>query len=839
MTKYYSYILFLLISILVVIFYVNGIGPIDNLQRSLNDALCSVTAPSGPRPNVVLVKIDGRATSLHGEWPWNRDLLADLLAATASGEPRAIMLDVDLPLDPRQDSAGYTDIMAGQLSWITNAVLPYDIALATYRNNRTDNPKYLFNNSVVVDNPLGLLSEKSSLLARKVFLPSEKLLANYPRLGFDYHAPDDDRVVRHQPMLAYFDGYYYPSLSLMAAATYLGVKPEHIRVSEDHVVSLGGGKQIPLNDRGELFVTFPKTDGFITYSAADILGTTFDYSRLKNKMVLIGLDEFGSYDIFKTPVNDDVTGLFVKASIVENIINDDIMIEHAGSGWLYLLIMFGIGGLCAFLMPRLMLMHRMIILGSALIVLGNINYFMVSSFHMIPETLYIALELLLFMAAAPLLDSELITGVAKSEATIAKKRPLAESKVIGSDTGDVPVREIKATDEPDTGEVETSAISYQTDISSIDHHTIALDDSGRTVAAELDRESHEDSESREINEPSDVEEKQSASGSQPHIISAGVEEMRYENDDDDEKPDSGPMEASDIGASDDSQKTRITADLADIKNLGRYQVSGILGKGAMGLVYKGIDPAINRPVALKTIRLDFVNDPEELAELKERLHREAQAAGKLSHPNIVTIYDVGSHEQLQYIAMEYLEGRTLEDMIKKKVKFNYRIIASIIIQICSALDYAHEQGIVHRDIKPANIMVLTDYRVKVMDFGIARIDSNSMTKTGIAMGTPNYISPEQLKGMQPDRRADIFSLGVVMYEMLLGRRPFKGENITALMYAIMNHEPEKPSNLNPQIPLIFDRILERALKKDPKDRFQRATEIAAGLQDFVESFVTR
>jgi serine/threonine-protein kinase len=259
----------------------------------------------------------------------------------------------------------------------------------------------------------------------------------------------------------------------------------------------------------------------------------------------------------------------------------------------------------------------------------------------------------------------------------------------------------------------------------------------------------------------------------------------------------------------------------------------------MGKVYKGIDPAINRPVALKTIRLDFVNDPEELEELKERLHREAQAAGKLSHPNIVTVYDVGSEGALQYIAMEYLEGVTLEDLIKKKTKFNYRIIAQIIMQICSALDYAHEQNIVHRDIKPANIMILPDYRVKVMDYGIARVDSNSMTKTGIAMGTPNYISPEQLKGQAIDRRADIFSLGVVMYEMLLGRRPFKGENISSLIYSIMNQEPEKPSDVNTQIPLLFDHILAKALKKNPGERYQRASEVAADLKDFVESFATR
>ena len=270
--------------------------------------------------------------------------------------------------------------------------------------------------------------------------------------------------------------------------------------------------------------------------------------------------------------------------------------------------------------------------------------------------------------------------------------------------------------------------------------------------------------------------------------------------------------------------------------LGRYELQGVVGKGAMGLVYRGVDPAINRPVALKTIRLDFLTAEEEIEEMRERLFLEAQAAGKLNHPNIVTIYDVGSEGSTQYIAMEFLEGQTLESMIKRKVNFNFKIVANIIYQICSALQYAHDQNIVHRDIKPANIMVLPDFSVKVMDFGIARVESSSMTKTGVAMGTPNYISPEQLQGQKIDGRSDLFSLGVVFYEMLLGRRPFSGENLTSLMYSIMNSEPETPSKVNPRVPPLFDMIINKALQKNPAQRYQKASEMAAALSDFVKSF---
>jgi eukaryotic-like serine/threonine-protein kinase len=269
-------------------------------------------------------------------------------------------------------------------------------------------------------------------------------------------------------------------------------------------------------------------------------------------------------------------------------------------------------------------------------------------------------------------------------------------------------------------------------------------------------------------------------------------------------------------------------------HFGRYKILRPIGKGAMGMVYQGLDPAIDRPVALKTIRLDQVADSDEIEELRERLTREAKAAGKLSHPNIVTIYDVGEEGTTQYIAMEYLQGNTLENILKAGLDWDYRTISRVMIQACEALDYAHENGIVHRDIKPANIMVMDGNKIKVMDFGIARLDkSASMTQTGTALGTPNYISPEQLKGLPVDRRSDIFSLGVVFYEVLTREKPFKGDTISALIYSILHTEPVRPSELNLDIPRIFDKIIAKALVKDPDLRFQRAKDVADILRKLI------
>jgi serine/threonine-protein kinase len=268
-------------------------------------------------------------------------------------------------------------------------------------------------------------------------------------------------------------------------------------------------------------------------------------------------------------------------------------------------------------------------------------------------------------------------------------------------------------------------------------------------------------------------------------------------------------------------------------NFGRYRIIEPIGRGAMGMVYRGLDPAIDRPVALKTIRLDNIVKASEAHELRERLTREAKAAGKLSHPNIVTIYDVGEQDSLQYIAMEYLDGQTLEGLLQAGHRWDYKTICKIMIQVCEALDFAHEHGIVHRDIKPANIMVINEDRVKVMDFGIARFDSSNMTQSGVALGTPNYISPEQLKGKPVDRRSDIFSLGVVFYELLTGEKPFKGDTISALIYSILHTAPPPPSEINLEVPRIFDKIIAKALVKDPDMRFQTSREMADILRKLI------
>ncbi|MCM2287629.1 MAG: serine/threonine protein kinase [Sulfuritalea sp.] len=266
------------------------------------------------------------------------------------------------------------------------------------------------------------------------------------------------------------------------------------------------------------------------------------------------------------------------------------------------------------------------------------------------------------------------------------------------------------------------------------------------------------------------------------------------------------------------------------QQIGRYEVLSLLGRGAMGVVYKAADPVLNRIVAVKTINLSL--DPDLRGEYEARFQQEAKAAGSLSHPAIVTIYDLGKTGDLAYIAMEFLDGQELHDLISGEQRLPVKQATSIAAQVASGLSYAHQHGIVHRDIKPANIMVLKDGTAKITDFGIARMRvSEVKTQTGMRLGSPKYMSPEQVLGQRVDHRTDIFSLGVLLYEMLTGKAPFRGDSLEALMYQTVNIVPLPPSRINPDVPEMLDLILAKMLEKRLENRYQSAADLASDLRE--------
>ncbi|HEY6084574.1 MAG TPA: serine/threonine-protein kinase [Nitrospira sp.] len=264
--------------------------------------------------------------------------------------------------------------------------------------------------------------------------------------------------------------------------------------------------------------------------------------------------------------------------------------------------------------------------------------------------------------------------------------------------------------------------------------------------------------------------------------------------------------------------------------LGRYKVLKELGRGAMGVVYLGKDPTIQRFVAIKTMRLDQIDDRDKLQEVKSRFFREAESAGRLSHPNIVTIYDAGEQDDLGYIAMEMIQGHSLKQRSRQPNLMPVAEVVHILTTVAEALDHAHQQGVVHRDIKPANIMLTKDRSVKVMDFGIAKMASSSKTQTDIVLGTPTYMSPEQIAGKKVDGRTDIFSLGVVLFELLTGRPPFSADNLSALLFTIAHHPHPSLSSVRKDLPPMLQEVLDRALQKELPQRYRRAGEFAEDLR---------
>lgn len=273
-----------------------------------------------------------------------------------------------------------------------------------------------------------------------------------------------------------------------------------------------------------------------------------------------------------------------------------------------------------------------------------------------------------------------------------------------------------------------------------------------------------------------------------------------------------------------------------MQRIGRYEILDELGRGAMGVVYRARDPSIGRLIAIKTIRMTELSDPVESERLKERLRREAHSAGILSHPNIVVVYDVGQEGELAYIAMELVPGRSLESLLSDATPPGRQTLLNVLRQTAAALDYAHKKGIVHRDVKPANILISEDGVVKITDFGVAKISSSQqLTVAGTVLGTPNYMSPEQVQGKPVDGRADQFALAVIAYEVLTGEKPFTGDHLTAVLYKIVAEAPRPPQEVNPALPWPVSLVLNKALAKNPEERYATCTEFIEALENALET----
>jgi TonB family protein len=274
--------------------------------------------------------------------------------------------------------------------------------------------------------------------------------------------------------------------------------------------------------------------------------------------------------------------------------------------------------------------------------------------------------------------------------------------------------------------------------------------------------------------------------------------------------------------------------------IGRYQITGSLGYGAMGAVYRAFDPLIKRPLAIKTVRLDIPRQSPQYRGFIERFQHEAEISGTLSHPGIVTLFDLGEDNGFPFFAMEFVDGRTIAEVLAEGERFKPEKVIGLVSQVASALDYAHSRGVVHRDIKPANLMLYDGDKVKVTDFGIAKLQDADITHSGALLGTPSYMSPEQAMGDKLDGRSDIFSLGVVAFEMLSGRQPFPGPNVTSILYKLVHTDPVEPPDLEllGLVPEKWREVFQKVLAKKPEERYQTASAFVQDLEYCLGSWFT-
>ena len=796
-------------------FSYSGISLLDSVERHIYGVeMRFIQSDQQDSSKIALIDIDDKSLAVLGSWPWPRNLIAEMINRLKNNGIRLIGLNI--PFFKKEKNQGLDEVGSFRerfqadpsikkdesvTAWILenlkkmeenldndlklvrsvqssgNVILPL---LGHFGSNqpamKRGNESSLSNNFLTSTQISPSLKKKLSV--NRLSLPYAELEQATSGMGHVNLFIENSMMGISHPLFILYKGSQIPSFPLRLAISYLDQKPKQVFTKDDQIQLKGNS--IPLTN-GEMFIKYTRKEAFPEFSFADLLKTERIPPALKGKIIIIGFNHQDSRHI-NTPVSPNLSEGQLIANILDNIIHNRFMVRPSYMSTIEIFTIFLFGVLALFLFSRLGQIGR---LGSmvgliALPLIGGITVFTLMGLWF--KTTYIGvcvLTIYIFIAGRQLITSE---------------RTAQES-------------------------VETNrllGLSFQSqgllDLAFDKFKKIPLNNETKDLLYNLGLEYEK---KRQINKALSVYE---------YITEEGVF-----RDLDDRIP---KLQASDrsstIGSHEAAKEAKIVTDskTGARSKVGRYEITGELGKGAMGLVYKAVDPKINRTVAIKTIRFSDEFDDDVIHDIKERFFREAEIAGQLSHPSIVTIYDVGDDQELTYMAMEFLEGKDLEKYIEKKNLLPLRKVLYVVGKIADALDFAHKKEVIHRDIKPANIMLLDSEQVKVTDFGIAKAISSSRTRTGVILGTPNYMSPEQIMGQKIDSRSDIFSLGVLFYQLLTAELPFHGENLSSLLYQItqVKHTPARQHNT--KIPKVCDQIIDKALAKSPKDRFKTAGEMA-------------
>ena len=691
--------------------------------------------------------------------------------------------------------------LASALSNHGKVVLPMTFVIGRPQGN-PDQPLPDFVRKNILINIQDRVDAKSTgalpLPTTSALFPIASLGQSAVAIGFLNDTLDVDGAVRFQPLvLGHFDE-LYPSFPLVVAAQFLNLSPKDIEVRLGEGVALGG-LDIQTTSALRMYTQFySDVDGkpaFPVDGAYDIIAGKIPVSKYKDKIVLIGATATGLGNAYPTPISASMPPVVALAHSISSILQQDFFTRPAWAGLLENALLVLLVVYLGFVMPKLGTSLAAIITASIVALL------------LISQTTLMASQAVWFKFTIPAVFLVLGHGF-----MLLKRFNITEKLKLSSEAEGAESNRMLGLAFQGQGQLDMAFEKFRR-VTPVDDKLLDL---LYNLALDFERK-------RQFNKAESVFKYIAENNKDFRDVQSKVNRAKQ-------------MSETVIlggGRSHPGGDTMIMDATQKLEKpmLGRYQVDKELGKGAMGIVYLGKDPKIGRTVAIKTMALSQEFEPAELEDVKSRFFREAETAGRLSHPNIVQIFDAGEEHDLAYIAMEFIKGHDLTKHIKANTLLPIGDVLKYVADAADALDYAHSNGVVHRDIKPANMMLIEASKtIKLMDFGIARLSDSSKTKTGMVLGTPSYMSPEQLSGKKVDGRSDLFSLGVTLYQLLTGALPFQGESMATLMFKIAN-EPHVVANvIRPDLPDSINAIIDRALKKNPDERYQRGNELARDIR---------
>ncbi|HHP7233197.1 MAG TPA: CHASE2 domain-containing serine/threonine-protein kinase [Desulfobacterales bacterium] len=808
-------------------------APMQFLENRIYDRLAGWRSRNDAGP-IVIVTVDEQSVQEIGPRPWPRTRIAQAVRKLTAMKPKVMgiqllfpgpmpaagldvieatrkQLDEDPFLKRRKGRYRFEQLLdeaANQLApdnqlidavnWSLNTVLPLRFADMEISDSPAALPDWLARHSLesadfkrrtapVASAGIGLWrgTDPGPLQASSVIATYEELARKSGALGHVNLTFDPDGTVRRCPLLILYRDRLFPAFSLQAAAKYLDSELEDLQIEEDGLTLKN--IHIPTDAQFQMLIDFrERRGGFATVPIADVLLDRVDPDLFDNKIVLVGesLPLHGDR-LYRTTIYPALSGVEITANIVENLVSGKFLSRPSWAQMLELLVLVYFGLFLIFVIPRVKPRDGALILAIFLIT-------------------WVGFSVVLFMAFGDWIKVLPAVFLATLGYGVAGFHRFVEEKHGES----VELNKMLGQSFQGRGMLDMAFEKYRRCPVEIP----AVKELLYNLAQDFERK-------RMFTKAEAV---------YAYLLQAGryrdvpkrIEMLRNLGDSSGGNGKAGASLILDKGA------LRPT--------VGRYEILEELGQGAMGTVYLGRDPKINREVAIKTLSFTNVSD-DKLEEVKERFLREAEAAGRLSHPNIVTIFDVGEEHDLAYMAMQLLKGRPLADYCQKGALMAVKKVLKVVAEVAEALQYAHTHGVVHRDVKPENIILLDEGQIKVADFGIARVMSTSNTQTGVILGTPNYMSPEQVEGSHVDGRSDLFSLGVVMYELLSGEKPFHGDNMAHLMYNIANGSHVPLPQVAANVPECCVKIVNKLLSKDPDKRYKTAETLIKSLQQCQEN----